>query len=696
MRLVFCFCFLSSLLQYNKGFLIDLDPKTGKVVVQKEGNKKERSKKDAARVTLKTFPEKRSWLNLFRSFFRIVELHAFALHILLLFGYGFAQARDWRQIGSCVLTPAALAVVLEVVEFMFYWGVILSQGLFLNFVLRLAVYAGVFLVLLYLYLIDFEYFFWVAVGYASLRVLWELFNVTTHRWIRKWHMSEDRNFESDVATQLGWHRRVGSTLFWLAIFTLKCLYSYYIYIKPIIELTTTLLAIPGWVGAAGVGPNNDSSLSNWLLIVLLWLPTVIMFAVDTQIFFSTTIVVIGVILGVNDRVANVRSYSDLEKTFTSSWRNGARKFFGQGAQLQVGVEAVPSGVLNLPPLVSPPWHLIQVMWKEIVAEMRAADHISYHDEQLLHFGHFTYQTATKQVHETFFLPPFVTAGQIATFLEFLGELQDAKERRMGGMSMMLREIKSNLSNNETMRVALDEVYTAGTLLIQSFVPQGAVHFDLTGGNKLLEYTCRQKKPFSFLRDVMKALESATTECIALCFDYGHQNIIRKKPTTASVQKAQEDTFYGAPVFGPEVVNSKPFEAALNGLYKFWVMIAEGAGTGLDGPGGEKDGGAASGAAIASNVAPPKIDVSIVSNLSNTELPSLLRTTFHLLCTPMMDARPDSHAISDRLMFFMSSLNTKMPERQNSIAEMYSWTVLTPYVEELVSDQSQIAPHRFSA
>jgi hypothetical protein len=89
-------------------------------------------------------------------------------------------------------------------------------------------------------------------------------------------------------------------------------------------------------------------------------------------------------------------------------------------------------------------------------------------------------------------------------------------------------------------------------------------------------------------------------------------------------------------------------------------------------------------AIASNVAPPKIDVSIVSNLSNTELPSLLRTTFHLLCTPMMDARPDSHAISDRLMFFMSSLNTKMPERQNSIAEMYSWTVLTPYVEELVS------------
>jgi callose synthase len=35
------------------------------------------------------------------------------------------------------------------------------------------------------------------------------------------------------------------------------------------------------------------------------------------------------------------------------------------------------------------------------------------------------------------------------------------------------------------------------------------------------------------------------------------------------------------------------------------------------------------------------------------------------------------------MFFLSSLNTRMPDRQNSIKEMYSWSVLTPYVEELV-------------
>jgi hypothetical protein len=677
-------CFVLRFVQYNKGFLIDLDPKTGKVIVQKEGNKSEREKKDSARLTLKTFPEKRSWLNLFRSFFRIVELHAFALHMLLLFGYGYAQARDYHQIGSAVLTPAGLAVLLELVEFSFYWGVIYKQGLFFNFLLRLIVYSGVFLVLFWCYYTDQSFFFALAVAYAGARVAWELFNVTTHRWIRKWHMSEDRNFESDVASQLGWWRRVGATLFWICIFMLKCFYSYFIYIKPIIVITNTLMNIKGWVGAAGVGPDNDASTSNWLLIVLLWLPTLIMFSIDTQIFFSTTIVLIGVVLGVRDRVCNIRSWDDIEKGFTYSWRNGARKFFGGREELRLSGISIDSvgankGPLNLPPLISPPWHLIHVMWKEIIAEMRAADHTSFHDEQLLSFGHFTYQTEQKVIQETFFLPPFVTAGQIGTFIDMLGEMQDAKDRRLGGMNMILREIKNQLKQNETMRTALDEIYTAGTLLLQTFIPNGPIHFDLSGGNKLLDYTCRQKKPYSFLKDVMKCLENATTECIALCFDKGHQNIIRKKPTTTTIANMQEETFYGQQTFVPEVINTKNVEAALSALYKFWVMIAEGSTGGLA---NEKKGGADSGA-IVSNVAPPKIMLGVVDNLSNNEIPSLLRTIFHLLSTPMMDARPSSRTVSDRLMFFLSSLNTKMPERQNSIKEMYSWTVLTPYVEELV-------------
>ena len=263
----------------------------------------------------------------------------------------------------------------------------------------------------------------------------------------------------------------------------------------------------------------------------------------------------------------------------------------------------------------------------------------------------------------------------------LGELQDAKDRRLGGMSMILREIKSQLTNNETMRTALDEIYTAGTLLIQSFIPNGPVRFDLTSGNKLLEYTCRQKKPFSFLKDVMKCLEMTVMECIALCFDSGYQNIIHKPPTLSNITQIQADTVSDNLKL-PDRLNSRAFEQHLQSLYKFWVMIAEGSGPGMEVK-SESDKAASSGAAIASNVAPPKIEIGIIENLKATELDSLLRTIFHLLSTPNVDARPANQTVIDRIMFFLSSLNTRMPERQNSIREMYSWTVLTPYVEELV-------------
>jgi len=695
-------------IKYNRdGRTIEADAK-GKVSVQREGPPLDARRKDAARIKLKTFPEKRSWLNLYRSFYRVVEVHLFALHILILFGYGFPQAEDWHQVASCVLTPAGLTVLLELTEVIFMWGVIYAQGLFINMMLRFIVYTAIFLGLFYCYFTGVAAFIWIAIAYLGLRVGWELLNVTTHRWMRKWHLQEDRNFESDVASQLGVWRRIGSTIFWIGLFMLKCFYSYYIYIKPIITLTDILLSIPGWVGQAGIGPNNDSPLSNWLLIVLLWIPTVTMFVIDTQIFFSTTIVLLGILIGVHERVSNVRNWDDVEKGFCYSWRNGARKFFSKAAidahenrQLQVTVEQANTssrGALHLPPCNTPPWHLIHLMWSEMVAEMRAADHISYHDEQLMQFGHFTSYTTSLPPskirgapsegppptrHDSYFLPPFVTAGMLSTFLEMLGELQDRRERSVGGSNMLIREVKKQLTNNETMRIALDEVHTATTLLLHTFMPQGLVHMETDGFNRLLEATVRQKKPFTFLKDAFKALEKATTEAVALAFDLGHTNIIRKKPTAQSLEgwvaamnAAKRGVGDGRTV---EKVNPKAFESAMQALYKFWLLVLDSSNPAtIPSSSGEKVVG------VAGSAPTPPVHWQVMEQQQHrNEIDDLLRILSHLLSTPTMDARPSGRNVPERLMFFLSSLNSRMPDRQNSIREMYSWTVLTPYVEELV-------------
>ena len=76
-------------------------------------------------------------------------------------------------------------------------------------------------------------------------------------------------------------------------------------------------------------------------------------------------------------------------------------------------------------------------------------------------------------------------------------------------------------------------------------------------------------------------------------------------------------------------------------------------------------------------------VNQLDEIENNGASTLLRVLHHLTTTASVDARPHNGVVTDRLMFFLSSLNMDMPNRQNSITEMYSWTVLTPYVDELV-------------
>jgi hypothetical protein len=49
--------------------------------------------------------------------------------------------------------------------------VIYAQGLFFNFVLRLVVHAAIFLIMFYLYYIDFEWWFWSVYRPHSLSLL---------------------------------------------------------------------------------------------------------------------------------------------------------------------------------------------------------------------------------------------------------------------------------------------------------------------------------------------------------------------------------------------------------------------------------------------------------------------------------------------------------------------------------------------
>ena len=668
---------------------IDIDPNTNlPVIPQKEGSDRDKSAKDHRRRMMKTFIEKRSWLNLWRSFDRIVALHLFALHILIVFAYGWEG--DWDILCSSVLTLAGLDAIGELLEVYFYWGVIIHLGMLMNLFARIVVKSLIFAIGVFLFwnalfgsFDTYNVWRWVALGYFGVRLLFELINVQQHRWLRKWHLSEDRNFESRVASQVGC-RYLIQLLYWTLVFGAKVVVSYFSYIQPLVSITRTLLNIPGWAGSSGIVRDEGSSYSNILLVVALWVPTVTIYLIDTQIFYSVFIVGVGLILGVRDNVANVRSWDDIQRKWSFTWRRGARKFFGLDAMSSVQVNAVGQvrNPLGLPVLVQPPWHLIHVLWKNIVEEMRATDMISYHDEQLLHFGHFQLITrpaaqslssargeATQpslpprpaRVQDFYFLPAFVTSGQLTTLVSITEACEETKHNKKKAASLVIGQMKKALRRNEAMRTALDELYTAVSLLLRIFI-KDCVFDPTTEGNRLLDYAIRQPLPHSFMSSTLKQINTAVNECIAICFDMGYQNIVRKRPNAESDGAAAEEGWMDR----AEQVNTKNFATLISALYKTWKCVEWNVSA-------EQ---AAAGPA-------PVVLVNQLDEIENNGASTLLRVLHHLTSTASVDARPHNAVVTDRLMFFLSSLNMDMPNRQNSIREMYSWTVLTPYVDELV-------------
>ena len=114
---------------------------------------------------------------------------------------------------------------------------------------------------------------------------------------------------------------------------------------------------------------------------------------------------------------------------------------------------------------------------------------------------------------------------------------------------------------------LDELYTAVSLLLRIFI-QDCPFDPTTEGNRLLDYAVRQPLPHSFLHATLKQVLVAVNECIAICFDMGYQNIVRKRPHLDSdVAQGEEGWMDRA-----EQVNTKNFTTLMTNLYKTWRCI----------------------------------------------------------------------------------------------------------------------------
>jgi len=95
------------------------------------------------------------------------------------------------------------------------------------------------------------------------------------------------------------------TLFWIAVLVSKFSFSYFLQIKPLIDPTRALLSLKGvkyrWHEFFSVNNSNRTA------VVLLWLPGIIIYLVDMQIWYTVYSSIVGGAIGLFSHLGEIRN-----------------------------------------------------------------------------------------------------------------------------------------------------------------------------------------------------------------------------------------------------------------------------------------------------------------------------------------------------------------------------------------------------
>ncbi|MCO5578496.1 hypothetical protein L7F22_032339 [Adiantum nelumboides] len=103
------------------------------------------------------------------------------------------------------------------------------------------------------------------------------------------------------------------TLFWVLLLTSKFLFSYYVEIKPLVKPTKDLMKIVGnrWFKMFPTGQNRMG------VVAAIWTPIILVYLMDTQIWFAVWLTIFGGINGALSRIGEIRTLEMLKSRFRS-------------------------------------------------------------------------------------------------------------------------------------------------------------------------------------------------------------------------------------------------------------------------------------------------------------------------------------------------------------------------------------------
>ena len=453
----------------------------------------------------KRYVERRSWLHPIRSFWRVHTFLLLCLHVLIAFAFletrtsGIAlDAALAQALIGLPVTHGSLGVIRELLGIHAMHGMLHTHlAVTLSLLLRLALKVGFTVVLASSYydmllatpfsdirnmpvhswitysLLPNKTFCYTALVYCGpvlLSTLAQIFPILS-TWVRAWRGAPKALVDvfeplNRLFVGKGIHttfaNKIPYDFFWVSLLALKLWFSYAFQIAPLVQPTTDIwkLDLADWAG----DDVDLGKLPNAIVLVVRWLPLMIMYMIDTQLWFMLWTAMYGTVIGCQLHIGEVPNLPTVRERFLAAAENFNRKVLSSAAPLDSFAEkpypppafslktqqklaaqmqlagAVKDG-LGLALLASEhpesgemrneSLRYFAEAWNAILDDMRTGDLLSNHELNLLVFRCWQGGAAFSRCT---YLPIFCTAGKLnevfhrARTLSAEGELQSLNKR----------------------------------------------------------------------------------------------------------------------------------------------------------------------------------------------------------------------------------------------------------------------------
>ncbi|CAM6094411.1 unnamed protein product [Calypogeia fissa] len=627
----------------------------GKVEATEAGRKKEK------RVGKMTFVEHRTALHVYHSFHRLWIFFTVMLQAMMVVAFCNEKinARTFKKALSVGPTYLIMKTVQSLLDLLFIYGAYAStQGwTFSRIFVRLLFYGGLGggVTFLYVKMIQedsagsgttwYNLYLIVLGSYAGFQLL-----VTALMRIPIFRRQADKCSNWSIIRFIFWLHQdryfVGRglyertrdylqyTVFWVFVLACKFAFSYHFMIRSLVSPTKTIVNL----GSNQLPYKWHDFVSrrhhNALTIASLWAPVIMIYYLDTQVWYTIVSALVGGLSGARARLGEIRTLSMLRKRFSTFPGEMARTLVPSRIQTQQlnRSQSAASGQAG--------WSKAKVdafkfapLWNEIVLSLRQEDYISDGEKKLLVMPS-NVDSSTNMVQ----WPLFLLANKVYMAVEMA---QDNK-------SINQIQLWERIEKDEYMAYAVAEAYNLLETVLKSLVNDEAK---------------------TWVRSVFGDVEGALQESMLVGhFHLRQVNLVllRVQALTGILTAPENDTRKRAAVKAMqdlyETVMHDFLSVELREKFESWTLLAQ-----------------------------AKNDGRLFANLNWPTSPEEKEavTRLNLLLTIKESSANIPHNLEARrrLEFFTNSLFMHMPVAP-PVRKMLSFSVFTPYYEEDVMYSKQ--------